>query len=125
MSSTENRQNVSLPSLLISVPEGVIDLGWGHPSERLHPLEDMRQAVSHVLSGGEVTALQYGAIQGFGPLLESLAGFLSEQPAYGISVEPENLFLTSGASQALDQACTLFTQAGDTVFVEESSLTTA
>ncbi|MCH8056932.1 MAG: hypothetical protein IIB78_03575, partial [Proteobacteria bacterium] len=67
MSSTENRQKVSLPSLLLSVPEGVIDLGWGHPSERLHPLEDMRQAVSHVLSNGEVTSLQYGAIQGFGP----------------------------------------------------------
>lgn len=119
MSSTENRQKASLPSLLISVPEGVIDLGWGHPSERLHPLEDMRQAANHVLSRGEVTSLQYGAIQGFGPLIVSLAGFLSGQPAYGIPVEPESLFLTSGASQALDQACTLFTQAGDTIFVEE------
>ena len=26
-----------LPSLLINIPHGVIDLGWGHPSARLHP----------------------------------------------------------------------------------------
>jgi DNA-binding transcriptional MocR family regulator len=66
-----------------------------------------------------VAALQYGAEQGFGPLLESLAAFLSQQEAYAMHVEPETLFLTGGASQALDLACTLFTHPGDTVFVEE------
>jgi aspartate/methionine/tyrosine aminotransferase len=30
-----------------------------------------------------------------------------------------HLFVTSGASQALDLICTLYTQPGDTVFVEE------
>ena len=69
----------TLPSLLISIPDGVIDLGWGHPSPRLHPLDELRKAVDSVLSNGDVTALQYGATQGFGPLLETLAQFLSEQ----------------------------------------------
>ena len=108
-----------LPALLISVPEGVIDLGWGHPSPRLHPLAAMQQAAAHVFAHTRVAALQYGAEQGFGPLLESLAAFLSQQDAYGMPVEPETLFLTCGASQALDMACTLLTHAGDTVFVEE------
>jgi DNA-binding transcriptional MocR family regulator len=109
----------SLPPLLISIPEGVIDLGWGHPSPRLHPLQAMQQAAEHLFTHTGVTALQYGAEQGFGPLLESLATFLSQQEAYGMHVEPETLFLTCGASQALDLACTLLTHAGDTVFVEE------
>ncbi len=119
MSSARNSNEGGLPSLLISMADGVIDLGWGHPSEELHPLADVRRAAEFVLGGESVAALQYGAVQGFGPLLESLSGFLSNQPAYGMDVLPEQLFLTSGASQGLDMACTLFTQAGDTVYVEE------
>ncbi len=119
MSSAEKVNKGGLPSLLISIADGVIDLGWGHPSEALHPLADVRRAAEFVLGGESVAALQYGAVQGFGPLLESLAGFLSNQPAYGMSVPPDQLFLTSGASQGLDMAATLFTQAGDTVYVEE------
>jgi 2-aminoadipate transaminase len=110
-----------LPSLLISIPEGVIDLGWGHPSPSLHPTEAIRTAANHALFEGSVTALQYGATQGFGPLLESLAGFLSQEPAYAMAVSPRNLFISSGASQALDLATTLFARPGDTVFVEEPS----
>ncbi|MCZ6875821.1 MAG: PLP-dependent aminotransferase family protein, partial [bacterium] len=109
----------SLPALLISIPEGVIDLGWGHPSSRLHPLQAVQQAATHMMTHTGVAALQYGAEQGFGPLLESLAAFLSQPDAYDLRVEPETLFLTCGASQALDLACTLLTHAGDTVFVEE------
>ena len=119
MSSARNSNEGGLPSLLISIADGVIDLGWGHPSEELHPLADVRRAAEFALGGESVAALQYGAVQGFGPLLESLSGFLSNQPAYGMDVPPEQLFLTSGASQGLDMACTLFTQAGDTVYVEE------
>ena len=108
-----------LPSLLLSIAEGVIDLGWGHPSPRLHPIALLKQATDHVFSREEPTPLQYGAVQGFGPLLESLAGFLTSQPAYGFPVEPETLFLTAGASQGLDLCCTLFSNFGDTVYVED------
>ena len=118
MNTSTSERN--LPALLISVADGVIDLGWGHPSERLHPLADVRRAADFTLGRGSAAALQYGAVQGFGPLLESLADFLSRQPAYGgMDVSPANLFLTGGASQGLDMACTLFTQAGDTIYVEE------
>ena len=69
-----------LPSLLISIPEGVIDLGWGHPSPRLHPTDMLRRAAEIALSDGAPIPLQYGATQGYGPLLHSLAEFLSAQP---------------------------------------------
>ena len=109
----------SLPALLISIPKGVIDLGWGHPSARLHPLEAMQQATAYMFANTGTGTLQYGAEQGFGPLLESLAEFLSQQEAYAMHVEPETLLLTCGASQGLDLACTLLTHPDDTVFVEE------
>lgn len=113
------RAEFSLPSLLISVPEGVIDLGWGHPSPRLHPVDSLRRAAEIALADGAPVPLQYGATQGYGPLLHSLAEFLSAQESYPSAVTPDQLFLTAGASQAIDHATTLFTQTGDTVFVEE------
>ncbi|MXZ90751.1 MAG: PLP-dependent aminotransferase family protein [Chloroflexi bacterium] len=108
-----------LPSLLISIPHGVIDLGWGHPSPRLHPAEILATATQSALAQQSVVPLQYGAVQGFGPLLESLAAYLSGQEAYAGQVSPASLFLTAGASQAIDLATTLFARPGDTVLVEE------
>lgn len=110
----------ALPSLLISIPEGVLDLGWGHPSPQLHPTEALQIASERVLSQQSAVPLQYGAVQGFGPLLEGLADFLSSQVAYGnLPVDPATLFLTAGASQGIDLATTIFAQSGDVVFVEE------
>ena len=114
-----NSSEAVLPSLLISIPEGVIDLSWGHPSPRLHPTDMLRRATDIVLADGAPIPLQYGATQGYGPLLYSLAEFLSAQDSYTSPVSPQELFLTAGASQAIDHTTTLFTQTGDTVFVEE------
>ena len=108
-----------LPSLLISIPDGVIDLGWGHPSPRLHPTDSLAAAAQSVLGTQSAVPLQYGAVQGFGPLLESLAAYLSTQESYGGPVAPDSLFLTAGASAAIDLATTLYATAGDTVIVEE------
>jgi len=71
------------------------------------------------LGQGDSSFLAYGAMQGDGYLRRALAQFLSQ--GYGLPVEPAQLFITTGASQGLDLICTLFTQAGDTVFVEEPS----
>ena len=113
------RAESSLPSLLISIPEGVIDLGWGHPSPRLHPVDTVRRAAEIALADGVPIPLQYGATQGYGPLIHSLADFFSAQESYTSPVSPDEIFLTAGSSQAIDHATTLFTSTGDTVFVEE------
>ena len=108
-----------LPALLADFKEGVIDLGWGHPSPRLLPVDAMGQAADRIFARGRTEPFQYGAAQGYGPFLEALAGFLSGQPSYGMRVDPRRLFLVAGASQGLDLACTLFARDGDTVLVEE------
>ena len=111
--------NKNLPSLLVDIKPGIIDLGWGHPSPYLHPLEDIKEASHKLFSKGDRDSLQYGASQGYGPFLESLAQFLNYQPGYQTETQPQELFLTAGASQGLDLACTLFAKSGDLVFVEE------
>ncbi len=99
------------------IPEGVIDLGVGHPSLELLPLEELRQAAQHRLSQGDPSILQYGAELGDARFRADLARFLGQH--YGFAVKPETLLVTAGVSQALDLVCTTFTQPGQVVFVEE------
>ncbi|KAA0268134.1 MAG: PLP-dependent aminotransferase family protein [Chloroflexi bacterium] len=100
-----------------NIPPGFIDLGAGEPQLDLLPLEILRNAAAHRLGLGEREFLQYGAEQGDGYFRLALAKFLS--PRYGFQVLHDELFVTNGISSALDLLCTLYTQPGDTVFVEE------
>ena len=95
----------------------VIDLGLGHPSPELLPLELLRKAAEHRLSRGDPSLLQYGYEQGDGHFRMALAAFLSDR--YGVPVSAEELFVSNGVSQALDLLCTLHTKPGDLIFVEE------
>jgi 2-aminoadipate transaminase len=103
----------------VHVDPNVIDLGVGQPQLELLPLERLRAAAERRFASGERLFLQYGAEPGDGYLRLELAAFLSRE--YGFPVEPETLFITSGASMGLDLICTLFSKPGDAVFVEEPS----
>jgi len=100
-------------------PPGMIDLGQGDPSLSLLPLEMMRAAAEIRFAGKDPSFLQYGSGQGDGYFRLALAEFLGKR--YHFPVESDRLFVTNGISNALDQICTLFTQSGDTIFVEEPS----
>jgi DNA-binding transcriptional MocR family regulator len=100
------------------LPDDIIDLGIGQPSPGLLPLEIMQQAAAHRLRR-DPELLAYGYEQGDGHFRRVLAGFLSD--AYGAAVDDGRLFTTAGASQGLDLVCTLFSQPGDTVLVEDPS----
>ena len=108
-----------LSTIQIQTPPGVIDLGRGDPPLSLLPLDLIRDSAQIRLSGNDNSFLQYGTEQGDGYLLLALSNFLTKN--YGFNVQPENLFITNGISNALDLICTLCTQAGDTVLVEEQS----
>src|SRR5215216_1926089 len=99
------------------VPPDVIDLGLGDPSLSLLPLAIIHEAAQARLAQKDNSFLQYGAEQGEGHFRLALANFLIQ--GYGFEVKPESIFVTNGISNALDLICTLFTKAGDTIFVEE------
>lgn len=103
----------------IHLAPGRIDLGIGQPGFDLLPVDLLRRAADHRLAQGNPYLLNYGYEQGDGYTRLALAEFLTQQ--YGTPVDPDHLFLTAGASQGLDLICTLFSQAGDVIFVEEPS----
>ncbi|MBM3124686.1 MAG: PLP-dependent aminotransferase family protein [Chloroflexi bacterium] len=109
----------SLSVIQTQTPPGMIDLGRGDPSLSLLPLEMMRAAAEIRFAGEDPSFLQYGSGQGDGYFRLALAEFLGKR--YRFPVESDRLFVTNGISNALDQICTLFTQSGDTIFVEEPS----
>lgn len=109
--------NTPLSVIQTQTPTDIIDLGCGDPPPSLLPLDLIRESAQQRLSHDENSFLQYGAEQGDGYFRFALANFLTK--GYGFNVQPENLFITNGISKALDLICTLFTQAGDTIFVEE------
>ena len=111
------RANLSLQNTQAHTSENVINLGLGHPSIALLPIDLLRRAAAHRLSKEDRSILQYGYEQGDVRFRSTLAQFLENN--YRMDVDPETLFITSGVSQILDLLCTLFCRAGDTVFVEE------
>ena len=113
--------NDLFPKIMLSRSDGVIDLAWGHPSDNLHPLNDLKPAIDAIFTNQEISALQYSGYQGYGPLIESLSQYLSEEKSYTKTINPEELYIGYGASHGLDLACTLFTGEGNTVLVEEPS----
>ncbi|MBL6983026.1 MAG: PLP-dependent aminotransferase family protein [Anaerolineales bacterium] len=106
-----------LPVTQISIPPGFIDLGMGNPDFDLLPLSIMRRASEAYFERGELNSLQYGAEQGNGYFRATLADFLSVP--FKSRVNPDSLFVTQGASSAIDLICTLYTRPGDVIFVEE------
>jgi DNA-binding transcriptional MocR family regulator len=109
--------NTPLSTIQNQVTPDLIDLGLGDPPLSLLPLDLIRDAAQTRLSQDDNSFLQYGTEQGDGNFRFVLANFLTK--GYGFKVNPEDLFVTNGISNALDLICTLFTRAGDTIFVEE------
>jgi 2-aminoadipate transaminase len=106
-----------IPTSQIYIPPGMIDLGVGDPDFALLPLDMLHRAAEACFTKADPAFLQYGAEQGDGYFRMALAGFLGR--GYGFPVDPDNLFVTNGISNALDLICAHFTRPGDTIFVEE------
>lgn len=94
-----------------------INLGIGQPALNLLPLAQIQQGAQMWLVENDPSALNYGVEEGEGYLRVALADWLSGE--YGTAVSLSNLFISAGASQALDLICTLYSQPGDVVLVEE------
>ncbi|HMR99542.1 MAG TPA: PLP-dependent aminotransferase family protein [Anaerolineales bacterium] len=107
------------PVIQTPIPPDVIDLGLGNPPLSLLPLDMIRASAQNVLAKSDNSFLQYGTERGDGYFRAALAEFLGG--GYGFSVNADNLFVTTGISNALDLVCTFFTKPGDTILVEEPS----
>ena len=107
---------VELPDIQMDLRPGFAEFGWGHPDLALLPLAGLQAAAVAALSAGNWQALAYGAAQGPGRLIALLCARLAGID--GRAMQPDQLLITAGVSQALDLVCDLCTQPGDVALVE-------
>jgi len=93
----------------------VVSLAGGMPYVQALPNEDLQAVVHEVLEEFGPTALQYGGGQGHAGLRQTLTRLMAEE---GLSVDPDDVVVTTGAQQALDLLGKIFLDPGDLVAVE-------
>jgi len=101
-------------SQLIS-PTTHIDFTSGTPSPEYFPVTDFQTAFNTVLERDRGLAFAYPEPQGYLPLRISIADYLS---THGMVVDPAQVYITSGAQQAIYLLANTLLKAGDTVLAE-------
>ncbi|MFN4121492.1 PLP-dependent aminotransferase family protein [Acidovorax sp.] len=95
---------------------GIISFAGGFPDSAMFDVEGIRAASNAALAEEPGAALQYGATEGYNPLREQLAAFMTTKAAQGVAAD--NLIVTTGSQQALDLLGKTLISPGDKVIVE-------
>ena len=95
---------------------GIISFAGGFPDGAMFDVDGIREASAHVLAHQSGPALQYGATEGYNPLREQLADFMTAKGVSGMT--PESLIVTTGSQQALDLIAKTLLDEGDVALVE-------
>jgi DNA-binding transcriptional MocR family regulator len=93
-----------------------VELAFGEPDPRLLPVGAVRRAAAAALDRHGPAAIAYGSSQGPRELRAALAERIAAHEA--VPLEADEIVVTGGNSQALDQVLTVFTAPGDVVLVE-------
>ena len=93
---------------------GVISFAGGIPDPDLFPVAALERAASTILADpvNGPQALQYAASEGYGPLREWIAAYMTR---LGAPCSPDNILLTTGSQQGLDLLGKLFIDPNDAV----------
>ena len=95
---------------------GIISFAGGFPDSAMFDVEGIRAASNAALAEEPGAALQYGATEGYNPLREQLATFMTAKGATDVAAD--NLIVTTGSQQALDLLGKTLISPGDKVIVE-------
>lgn len=101
----------------VAEKENVINLGIGQPEMAILPNEQIQAAMLEYWADPHPHYLAYGHEPGPDNLRHALATFLTAEADDPTAYD--DLFISGGASQALDLICTLYTKPGDSIFIEE------
>ena len=95
---------------------GIISFAGGFPDGAMFDVDGIREASARVLANESGPALQYGATEGYNPLREQLAHFMTSKGVSGMT--PESLIVTTGSQQALDLIAKTLLDEDDVALVE-------
>ena len=93
----------------------LISLSVGYPASELLPREQLDAAVAATLARSGVTSYEYGPVEGVAELRTQLAEL---GRARGLTDEPEEIVVTTGARQALTLVARAVLRPGDVVVCE-------
>lgn len=105
-------------ALLAAGRPGLISLAGGVPAAGSFPVERYRAAFDRILRDDPSQFLQYGRIEGYGPLRELAAERMAR---FGARYDPGQVLVTSGSQQGIDLVGRLLLNVGDQVVVESPS----
>ena len=113
---TQRMKGSAIRELLkITEQPDIISFGGGLPAPDVFPVKEFQRACNYVLEHEGAIALQYGSTEGYTPLREMIARHTKN---LGISVNLENILITTGSQQALDLLGKIFINRGDRILVE-------
>lgn len=105
-SRTQRMKSSVIRELLkLTMQPDIISFAGGLPAPELFPIREFDEACHYILKTDGQVALQYSPTEGYPPLKEFLAEYMSK---YGILVEPENILIVCGSQQGLDLLGKLF-----------------
>ena len=101
---------------MLAIP-GMISFAGGNPSPDSLPYAECAEFARDLLLENGKTLLQYGATEGYGPLRESLVGYIRSQ--FGVEASEAEILPTTGSTQGMDLLCKAFIDPGDVILVED------
>lgn len=99
---------------LIQKP-GMISFAGGLPDPQIFPVQEFAACAEVLRELGQV-ALQYGATEGYRPLVDALIQRMA--PPLGRTVRPEEVMIASGSQQIMDMLSRVLIDPGDVIVVE-------
>ncbi|MFP4461724.1 MAG: PLP-dependent aminotransferase family protein [Thermotogota bacterium] len=95
--------------------KNIIDMSTMNLDSSIFPVAAFRKSLNKLLLNVSPSLLNYGHPMGYYPLREWIS---KRMLTHSIDVYPDEVLLTEGISQALELLINLFTEKGDTVFLE-------
>ncbi len=101
--------------MAITARPEVISLAGGLPDTSTFPPQSFAAQMTRIAHESSAEALQYGPTEGFAETRGCIAEVMA---AEGMSVDPEDLIVTTGGQQAIDLICKTLIDPGDVVICE-------
>jgi 2-aminoadipate transaminase len=94
---------------------GMISFAGGLPDPAIFPVREFAECGAVLAEKGTI-ALQYGASEGYAPLVEQLC--LRMAKPLGRAIRPEEVMIASGSQQVMDMLARVLIEPGDVVITE-------
>jgi len=93
----------------------IISLAGGLADTTLFPAEDLAKVLSHMAAESSARALQYAPTEGMADIRPALTEVMA---AEGMTVDPDEILVTTGGQQVIDLVCKTLVDPGDVIIAE-------